>query len=333
YLWRERRLPTNVDPHDSRVDDPLERARLAKIFDQGLKQVIGHVLPIVRNHAGACRWQSGPWFLRSERLYLIPGDSPIGYRLPLDSQPWVGKGDFPWIHHADPNQGFPALPAHAELRQQLRPTGAAGGATVGADSGLGFEARGGGWTPGRAEHAGFRGAQGEAAVPLPGAAEAGLATRDERIDPTRLPQPFESAAWITRSAMCAEPRGGLLYLFMPPTAALEDYLEIVTAVEDTAAEFKLPVVLEGYEPPPDPRLAHFRITPDPGVIEVNIHPAANWDELVERTSTLYEEAHQSRLSTEKFMLDGRHTGTGGGNHVVMGGTNAPDSPFLRRPDL
>jgi uncharacterized protein (DUF2126 family) len=175
--------------------------------------------------------------------------------------------------------------------------------------------------------------RGEAALPLPGAAEAALATRDERIDPTRRPAPFESAAWITRSAMCAEPRGGLLYLFMPPTAALEDYLEVVAAVEATAEEFALPVVLEGYEPPSDPRLASFRITPDPGVIEVNVHPAASWDELVERTTTLYDEAHQSRLSTEKFMLDGRHTGTGGGNHFVLGGATPADSPFLRRPDL
>ncbi|WP_297363329.1 transglutaminase family protein [Thauera sp.] len=294
YLWRERRLPANVDPHDSRVDDACERARLAKVFEQGLKQVVGHVLPIARSPAAgsSARWQSGSWFLRSERLYLIPGDSPIGYRLPLDSQPWADKGDHPWIHAADPNQAFPALPAHAELRQQLRP-GTAGSAAV------------------------------EAARSIDGT----------RSDPTRRPAALESAAWITRSALCAEPRGGLLYVFMPPTAALEDYLEVVAAVEAAAAEFAIPVVLEGYEPPPDPRLQHFRITPDPGVVEVNIHPAASWDELVERTGTLYDEAHASRLSTEKFLLDGRHTGTGGGNHFVLGGATPADSPFLRRPDL
>jgi uncharacterized protein (DUF2126 family) len=95
----------------------------------------------------------------------------------------------------------------------------------------------------------------------------------------------------------------------------------------------MPVLLEGYPPPFDPRLNHFQVTPDPGVIEVNIHPAHSWDELIRNTTTLYDEAHQTRLSTEKFMLDGRHTGTGGGNHVILGGPTPADSPILRRPDL
>ncbi|MBN8481794.1 MAG: transglutaminase family protein, partial [Xanthomonadales bacterium] len=143
----------------------------------------------------------------------------------------------------------------------------------------------------------------------------------------------ESAAAVTRTALCAEPRAGHLYLFMPPLQHLEDYLELVAAIEATAAELATPIILEGYEPPRDPRIEVFRVTPDPGVIEVNIHPARRWDELVERTTHLYESAHATRLAAEKFMVDGRHAGTGGGNHFVLGGASTIDSPFLRRPDL
>jgi uncharacterized protein (DUF2126 family) len=328
YLWRERRLPTNVDPFDARLSDPLERDRLRKVFTQGLEKVIGHVLPIARNPApaGAPRWQTGPWFLRAERCYLIPGDSPLGYRLPLDSQPWVAPGDYPWVHPVDQTQTFPSLPPYQRLRYALGSSenhwgvGSGMGAVPGAATVPGATVGGPGLAGGFAERS--RAAQGTG----PSSAAPGT-------QPARAPGRFESAAWLTRTAMCAEPRHGRLYVFMPPTSALEDYLEIVAAVEDTALEMKLPVILEGYEPPKDPRLSVLRVTPDPGVIEVNIHPAHSWEELVDQTTHLYQSAHETRLSTEKFMLDGRHTGTGGGNHFVLGGATVADSPFLRRPDL
>ena len=281
YLWRERRLPVNVTPEDARLSDPLERERLRKVFDRGLEQAVGYVLPLARNDAQSA-WQSGRWFLREEHCRLLPGDSPLGYRLPLDSQPWVEDSDYPYVNPADPSVSQPPLPSTAQIRRQLR----------------------------------------EVAATTPPASAAEVA-----------PQAGRSAPGITRTALCAEPRGGRLYLFMPPLARLDDYLELVAAIEATAAELECPVLLEGYEPPADPRLLHFRVTPDPGVIEVNIHPAANWSELVERTEFLYEAARLTRLSSEKFMLDGRHTGTGGGNHFVLGGATPADSPFLRRPDL
>jgi uncharacterized protein (DUF2126 family)/transglutaminase-like putative cysteine protease len=297
YLWRERRLPANVDPFDARLDDPLERERLCKIFSQGLDKVVGHVLPVAKAADGA-RWQGGPWFLRGERCYLLPGDSALGYRLPLDSQPWVAAGDYPWLHQPDPNQIFPALPAYQVITQQ----------------------------------APVAGRKGAARTDISTSPTTDTAMQDGGGSAVR-PGPFESADWITRTALCVEPRAGRLYVFMPPTSTLEDYLELVAAIEAAAASLKLPVILEGYEPPRDPRLVQLRVTPDPGVIEVNIQPARSWDQLVEQTTFLYDAAHQSRLSTEKFMLDGRHTGTGGGNHFVLGGATPADSPFLRRPDL
>ncbi|MEJ0008480.1 MAG: transglutaminase family protein [Steroidobacteraceae bacterium] len=306
YLWRERRLPGNVDPFFSNLEDAQERARLARVFEHGLERAVGYVLPVGRDAAGT-RWQTGSWFLRDERCYLVPGDSPLGYRLPLDSLPWVKPGDYPFVHLPDPMQVFPPLPAWAAIRTQLHEDP-------------------------RADRAADPAAKAAAAAAAAAAADQGPATR-RAIDPNRVPAQQESAAWITRTAMCAEPRDGVLYVFMPPTEHLEEYLELVAAVESAAEALGQPLIMEGYEPPKDPRLQRFSVTPDPGVIEVNIHPSGTWSELVERTTHLYEQAHQSRLSTEKFMLDGRHTGTGGGNHFVLGGATAPDSPFLRRPDL
>ena len=309
YLWRERQLPLNVDPFDSKLDDEHERARLRRVFGQGLQSPVGYVLPLQADDGkpgaapGAAsdasaqsrwRWRSGPWLLREQLLYLIPGDSPMGYRLPLDALPWASAADSPARTEADPQAPSPALPS-AQILRQPHPTQQAGG-------------------------------------------------------PVRIPQRGESAAWLMRTALCVEARDPQrangpaseashgspsqhLYVFMPPLEQLEPYLELLAAVEATAAKLGLRVVLEGYPPPRDARLKLLQVTPDPGVIEVNIHPAHNWGELVEHTEFLYEAAHQTHLCAEKFMTDGSHTGTGGGNHFVLGGATAADSPFLRRPDL
>ena len=332
YLWRERRLPVNVDPFDSRLDDELERMRLRRVFDSGLDTVTGYVLPLACERGDASsasqaqptlqgpRWISGPWFFRDERMYLTPGDSPMGYRLPLDSLPWVAAGDYPWQHTRDPFAAPAPLRSAAELRMQY---------------GAGLDAT----------------AQSRPAESAGVAACAEGARGPDAPDANRYPERGESAAWIHRTALCVEVRDparaagpkaeaasfgraqGQLHVFMPPLAELDDYLDLLAAVEATAADLALPVVIEGYPPPRDPRLKMLQVTPDPGVIEVNIHPSSNWDELVERTEFLYQAAHETALSTEKFMLDGRHTGTGGGNHLVLGGATAGDSPFLRRPDL
>jgi len=138
---------------------------------------------------------------------------------------------------------------------------------------------------------------------------------------------------VVKTALCVEVRDGHPHVFMPPLPRLEDYVALLGAVEAAASAIGKAVVIEGYTPPRDPRVRVLNVTPDPGVIEVNIHPASTWDELVATTHVLYAEARDTRLGTEKFMVDGRHTGTGGGNHVTLGGKTPADSPLLRRPDL
>jgi uncharacterized protein (DUF2126 family) len=278
--WQEDRLPVNAHERDASVEKPPEGVATARAADAASVRVAGHFLPIARD-AGGTHWQSAAWSLRRERCYLLPGDSPMGMRLPLDSLPWAAPDERLQPNAPDPNQEFPALPAYADIRGRL-------------------------------------------GLPAPAA---------RALTASAAPRGRASGYWIARTAICAEPRHGVLYIFMPPTDHLEDYLELVAAVEATAESLSQPIVVEGYEPPRDPRLANFRVTPDPGVIEVNIHPSSSWDELVERTTHLYEAARLSHLASEKFMLDGQHTGTGGGNHFVLGGASAPDSPFLRRPDL
>jgi uncharacterized protein (DUF2126 family) len=151
---------------------------------------------------------------------------------------------------------------------------------------------------------------------------------------TEEPEPEISMEVETiRTALSVEARDGFIYIFIPPMEYLEHYLDIVASIEATAAKLNIPVRIEGYEPPRDKRMERLVVSPDPGVIEVNIHPAKNWAELCHNTDTLYEQARLSRLGTEKFMLDGRHTGTGGGNHITIGGASPENSPLLRRPDL
>jgi uncharacterized protein (DUF2126 family) len=304
YVWRERKLPANVDPSTATLTDPQERERLSRILDRTLDQPVGYVLPLAKI-TEMSPWKSGPWLLRSERCHLVPGDSPMGFRLPLDSLPWVRPTDFPHVYPPDPNQSFEELaepaPDHStrERERDDRRTDAAIARAAGAAAG----------------GAAVAGAAGAAGVGTAGAAVAA---------------PPESTV---RTSMCAEERDGVLYVFMPPTRCLEDYLELVGAVESSAALLRQPVIIEGYEPPADPRLINFKVTPDPGVIEVNVQPSAGWDELATHTQDLYADAAACRLRSEKFMIDGRHVGTGGGNHIVMGGATPQDSPFLRRPDL
>ncbi len=278
WIKAESDLPENITLDDLTLDDPKGRATLVKAISGGLAKAVGYVLPLRRAFGGAEGegWISEAWRFRRGGLYLAPGDSPVGLRLPFDGLPVLAPEDYPQITPPDPSVAVGPAPSFDDIYQDAEPPPT---------------------TPARK-----------------------AAATDE---PGRV--------LAVRTALSVEARQGWIYVFMPPVARIEDYLELVAQVEAAAAG--APVRIEGYPPPDDSRLVVLKVTPDPGVIEVNVQPAASWREAVDITIGLYEDARTGRLTADKFMIDGRHTGTGGGAHVVVGGATPADSPFLRRPDL
>jgi len=240
----------------------------------------GYILPLRRRqHNGQLMWSSQLWFPLPERLVLSPGDSPIGFRLPVEVVPWVAPDELKYERESGPNEGRIMIPARPARKPHLF-------------------------------------AKEPARDPLPALSS----TADE-------------AKELIRPALCVQVRENRLHVFLPYTAVLADYLDLISAVEDTCTHLKQPVWLEGYTPAADQRLRRFSLTPDPGVLEVNLPPASNWDELEKINETLAEEAHKNRLVASKFGNDGTHSATGGGSHIVIGGASLADSPLLRRPDL
>ena len=289
WLLKEAKLPANVDPANSELADPEARSRIARVFERGLTSPTGYVLPVQRwNAAASSPWLTEKWKTRRGKLFLAPGDSPAGYRLPLASLKHIKPTAYPHVVPLDPAAPRAPLPEPEELL--------------------------------------FR----EKADARQQTASSFTASSEQQ---DRTEQVISEIEGEVRTAVTAEIRDHRLCIFLPPVERLEDYLELVAATEAAAKEIGQPVHLEGYAPPHDSRLNVIRVAPDPGVIEVNIHPASTWDDCVATTAAIYEEARQSRLGADKFMLDGKHTGTGGGNHVVVGGATPNDSPFLRRPDL
>jgi uncharacterized protein (DUF2126 family)/transglutaminase-like putative cysteine protease len=240
----------------------------------------GYILPIRRRQrAGQLCWSSQLWFPPPERLLLSPGDSPIGYRIPTESMPWVAPDELEYEREAAPFADRIKLPSRPIRQMEL------------------FQ-------------------KNPVTDPLPA-----------------LSATAETAPELIRPALCVQARESRLHVFLPYASKLADYLDLVAAVEDTCQYVQTPVWLEGYAPPSDPRLRSFSVTPDPGVLEVNLPPASNWEELEQINTVLFEEAHHNRLTAEKFAYDGSHIATGGGSHIVIGGATVLDSPFLRRPDL
>ncbi len=337
FLKQECELPANLEPETNRLDDPQARARLAQVFVRGLSKPRSYILPVQAAQARGVRggrhfqWLSEIWATRSKKLVLIPGDSPAGFRLPLASLPHLDETDYPYLHTADP---FAQEVQHPLLERPTRGIALQGAGTgripvprkqpaqsvtspappVATETFDEFWARVQGIAARRAER------------------EAGIAPA-AGVMPNIAPGQTLSGSPPVRTAITVEPRDGKLCVFLPPTRQAVEFVDLIAAIEDTAADLHQPIHIEGYGAPPDMRLREIKVTPDPGVIEVNIQPSLSWPEQVHITETLYEEARQLGLDASTFELDGRPTGTGGGNHVVLGGPTPPDSPFLRRPDL
>ncbi|MCR8668196.1 transglutaminase family protein [Aestuariibaculum sp. M13] len=269
FLWQEGQMPIDIDP-TKEDGNMLVKEKLQQILKDGKSKPTGHVIPL--NNTGG-EWYTCNWAFRREHLFLIPGNSPIGLRLPLNSLLIKSNDEeFP-VYQPDNFSKKKTLPSYQRI----------------------------------------------------------VSKRIKDLEKHGIPK--KKTNYFIRTALCAEIRDEKLHLFLPPLDSIEIFLDLMASIEATAKALSIPVVLEGYDAPKDHRLDSLKVTPDPGVIEVNVQPANNWEELCQNTFTLYSEAKKSRLGTEKFMLDGKHTGTGGGNHVTLGGTSPADSPLLRKPSL
>ena len=185
-------IPENVDPSDPKIDDPRERARILSLFDSHLSRPAGFVLPMQRWTAQAKPgWLSELWRTRRGRLFLMPGDSPVGFRLPLQSLPAVDPADYPHLVPADP---FGEQKPLSDPRI-THPIGT--------------------YAP--------RASAGEEASP-PLAPETLVMHRapGAAAGETSLP---------VRTALSVEVRDGRLCVFMPPLETLADYLELLAVIE------------------------------------------------------------------------------------------------------
>jgi uncharacterized protein (DUF2126 family) len=286
HLQEEASLPVDVDPLAADLRDPEERRRLARVLDRGLGTEAGYVLPLAVEGA---RFRSERWSFRRGRLHLLPGDSPMGLRLPLAS---LG--------------GPPAIAAVEEPVEPPDP---------------------------RSPEAAERERERERALLLRRVEQGQLAPEIARQVLRAPEKPPRKPAFSVRTALCVEPRSGALYVFLPPVPSAADFLALVAAIDAERSAVDAPVLLEGYPPPADAALTCLSVAPDPGVLEVNLPPASTFAEHRAAVEAVFDAALHAGLHAEKYLLDGRMTGSGGGNHITLGGPTPQRSPWLRDPRL
>ncbi len=272
FIVDEANLPVGVDPLAADLDDSEDRRRLARVLGRGLGREAGFVLPLARTPGAApgTGWASERWSFRRGHLFLVPGDSPIGLRLPLRS---LRAGLPLQVEEEDAVPPDPRrVPPEEEKKQRALKTPA----------------------------------------PLP--------ARPPPADPIR-------------TAVSIEAREGTLFVFLPPLASAADFFDLVAAIDAVRTDLAIDLMLEGYPPPPSPALRRLSVTPDPGVLEVNVPPTESTRAYVAQLETVFDAALHAGLHAEKYQVDGRMSGSGGGNHLTLGGPTPLESPFLTRPDL
>jgi uncharacterized protein (DUF2126 family)/transglutaminase-like putative cysteine protease len=297
--WRllqdEAALPPEVDARRAELDDPEERRRLAHVLGRGVGAIAGWALPLApaTNPDGNDGWISEQWHLRRGAIYLIPGDSPMGLRLPLASlsqspPPLPVRIDEPWVEPPDPRREA-ELEAAAE--RQARETRAP-----------------------------------QPTSSLPSSLAAGVAAG---LAAGLAPNIIHGV----RTALCVEQRDGVCWVFVPPLPSFDRFCQLIAEIDAVRATTGIDVRIEGYPPPSSSNTYRFSVTPDPGVLEVNVPPTRSMRETQALIEAVFDAALHAGLHAEKYLLDGRMAGSGGGNHITLGGPSPLESPFLRRPAL
>lgn len=269
YIWKKQFSNASKVTKEENEFNFSEKEIMDAVLTKQNLLPMGYVVPLgfsSKQHT----WISCPWEFESRILFLIPGSSPIGLRLPINQLPSVPQADDELFQSRSFADMSSALPTRESLLHRYS---------------------------------------------------------------KNLSHPYDYPNGFIKTALCAEIRDNILHVFIPPINLIEDYLALIAVIEETCTQLKIDVILEGYPPPHDIRIEYLKITPDPGVLEVNIQPASSWQALTNNIQIIYQEAKQHDLEAEKFMLDGKKVGTGGGNHIVLGASTPLDSPFLKRPDL